>query len=75
MSEIKKQIRNTMNKTLATHAAVPAMTPKPKIPAMMAIIRKVRLQFNIKIIVVVWMRSQKLLLLDGWGLLRARKGD
>ena len=37
-------IKNTMNKTLAIKAAVPAIAPKPKIAATIAMIRKTTAQ-------------------------------
>ncbi len=42
--EITKRTRKTMNRILAIHAAVPAMTPKPKIAAMIATTRNTMAQ-------------------------------
>ena len=47
MKEMIKQTRKTMNKILAIHAAVPAMTQNPSTPAMMAMIKNVTARFNI----------------------------
>jgi len=41
MKEITKRTRKTTNKTWAIHEAVPAMPPKPKTAATMAIIKKI----------------------------------
>lgn len=47
--ETRKRMIKTTNRTLAIHAAVPAMPPNPKTPAMSATIRKVIAQPNIAV--------------------------
>lgn len=49
-------IRNTTNKTLATQAAVPAIPPKPRTAAMIAMTRKVKAQLNMTVLTEKVMR-------------------
>ncbi len=52
MSEIKKSTIKTINRILANSVATPAIPPKPKTPAIKAIIKKVTAQFNIEYLMV-----------------------
>jgi hypothetical protein len=45
-AETRNKIRNTTNKTCATHAASPAMPPKPKAAAISATTKNVSAQDN-----------------------------
>src|SRR5690349_25154944 len=51
-SEMTKRTRNTKNKTLAIPAAVPAIPPKPRTAAIMAITKNVMAQLNIRFLSV-----------------------
>jgi hypothetical protein len=48
IKEIKKMIKKTKNKIFAIEVAVPATPLKPKIPAIIAITKKIAAQTNIK---------------------------
>jgi len=53
MRDNKKRTRKTKNKILAIEAAPAAIPPKPKIAAIIAIIRKITVQRNIALYCIV----------------------